>query len=522
MGGVPRRPGPPSPDRRRVVLALGFGALNAAALSQLPARGTSGPRPILGDRPSTDELVAPPSLADAGPEPAAGTTHELVISGGRVIDPDSGFDAIANVAVDGERITAISREPLVGTRTIDASDRVVTPGFIDILSYEPNNYGIWYKVADGVTTNLGMHGINATAAEFFARFANEGSPCHYGGAYDNPWHRATMGLEPDDTASAEQIVTLAADCRQQLADGWIGVDLEPEYTPGIAYEEMLAMAQVAAESGVSVYVHGRYSDNTAPGTNAETLEEILRLARDTGCGIHVEHLISTGGTFSMEESLATLDAAIAEGLAVTACMYPYDYWATYLGSARFAPGWQDRFGIDYGDLVVAGTGERVTEATFASLQAQNVLVAAYAIPEDDVVTCMRSPFVMIGSDGILEPGDNNHPRGAGCFTRVLGRYVREEEVLDLVDGIAKMTIQPARRFEGAAPVMARKGRLQRGADADIVVFDPATVADTSTVEDPSQFARGIDWVLVLGTPVQTPGGVQVTDALVGRPINSTA
>jgi N-acyl-D-aspartate/D-glutamate deacylase len=521
MGGVPRRRGPPSPDRRRVLLALGFGAVNAAALSQVVGRqsteATAGGRAGTGDGPD-----APPSLADAGPEPDLAATHDTVITGGRVIDPDSGFDAVANVAIDGERIAAVSRQPLLGRRTIDATDRVVAPGFIDLLSYEPNAYGIWYKVADGVTTNLGMHGINATATDFFSRFATEGSPCHYGGAYDNPFHRAALGLDPADAASAEKITALVDDCRRQLGEGWIGVDLEPEYTPGIEYEEMRRLAEVAAEAGVSVYVHGRYSDNTAPGTNAETLDEILRLARDTGCGVHVEHLISTGGTFSMAESLATLSAAADEGLAVSACMYPYDYWATYLGSARFAPGWQERFGISYDDLVVAGTGERVTAATFASLQADNVLVAAYAIPEDDVVTCIRSPIVMIGSDGILEPGDNNHPRGAGCFSRVLGRYVREHGTLDLVDGLAKMTIQPARRLEGAAPALARKGRLQRGADADIVVFDPATIVDTSTVADPSQFAVGMDWVLVLGTAVQTPGGVQVTDALVGTPITGTA
>ena len=505
-----------------MLLALGFGAVTAGTLSQLKhGASTSRGTPVDG-QPDGSDLETPPSLADAGTEPDAATTHETVIARGRVIDPDSGFDAVADVGIDGGVITAISREPLRGTRTIDASDRVVAPGFIDILSYEPNSYGIWYKIADGVTTNLGMHGINATAAEFFARFATEGSPCHYGGAYDNPYHRALMGLDPDDAASPEQLVTIADDCRRQLADGWIGVDLEPEYTPGIEYEEMRSLAAVAAEAGVTVYVHGRYSDNTAPGTNADTLEEILRLARDTGCGIHVEHLISTGGTFSMEESLATLDAAAADGLDVTACMYPYNYWATYLGSARFAPGWEERFEISYDDLVVAGTGEHVTESTFAALQSDNVLVAAYGIPEDDVVTCLRSPLVMIGSDGILEPGDNNHPRGAGCFTRVLGRYVREQGVLDLPGALAKMTIQPARRLEGAAPALARKGRLQRGADADIVVFDPGAVSDTATVTDPSQFAEGMDWVLVLGTPVQTPGHVQVTDALVGRPITGIA
>jgi hypothetical protein len=283
------------------------------------------------------------------------------------------------------------------------------------------------------------------------------------------------------------------------------------------------MAQVAAERGVPVFVHGRYSDNTAPGTNADTLAEILQLARDTRCAVHVEHLVSTGGTFSMRQSLDTLGAARdTEGLDVTACMYPYDYWATYLASPRFADGWQDRFRITYEDLVVAGTGERVTASTFPQLQQDNVLVAAFAIPEADVTACLRSPWVMIGSDAILEPGDNNHPRATGCFTRVLGRYVREQETIGLVDALAKMTILPARRVEGSAPAMRRKGRLQRGADADIVVFDPDTVSDTSTVARPASMAQGIEWVLVLGQVVQSPGGNQRTDALLGRPITGTA
>jgi N-acyl-D-aspartate/D-glutamate deacylase len=278
---------------------------------------------------------------------------------------------------------------------------------------------------------------------------------------------------------------------------------------------------VAAEVGVPVYVHGRYSDNTPPGTNADTLHEILQLARDTGCAAHVEHLISTGGTFTMEESLATLDAARAEGIDVTACMYPYNYWATYLASPRFADGWQERFGITYEDLVVAGTGERVSAATFSALQADNVLVAANAIPEADVVTCLGGEFVMIGSDAILEPGDNNHPRAAGCFSRVLGRYVRDQEVLGLVEALAKMTILPARRLAAAAPAMARKGRLQRGADADVVVFDPERIEDRSTVADPGRPAAGIDWVLVLGQVVQSPGGQQDHDVRPGVAITAT-
>ncbi|MGH9138709.1 MAG: amidohydrolase family protein [Acidimicrobiales bacterium] len=516
---------PFSRDRRRLLLALGFGAVNAAALGALPRQDRSpdgaGAAATNGGNERTGPPQPPPALQGATDEPAAGHRYDVVITGGRVMDPESGFDDVANVGIDGETVTAISREPLEGARSVDADGLVVAPGFIDILSYEPGAAGIWYKIADGVTTNLGMHGIDARASEFFARFANEGSPCHYGGAYDNPFMRSHpdgLDIQPGEAATPAEVDAMVEDCRRQLADGWIGVDLEPEYTPGVEYEEMRRLAEVAAEAGVPVFVHGRYSDNEQPGTNADTLNEILQLARDTGVAVHVEHIVSTGGTFTMDESLDTLQRAIDdEAIDVSACMYPYTYWATYLGSARFADGWQDRFHISYDDLMVAGTGERLTASTFRARQRENLLVAAFAIPENDVRTCIRSPLVMIGSDAILDPSFNNHPRATGCFTRVLGRYARTEGVLSLMDALAKMTIMPARRLEGAAPVLRRKGRLQRGADADVVVFDPENVRDTSTVENPDSYASGVEWVFVLGQTVQTPDG-QDHDIRPGRPI----
>jgi dihydroorotase len=148
------------------------------------------------------------------------------------------------------------------------------------------------------------------------------------------------------------------------------------------------------------------------------------------------------------------------------------------------------------------------------------LVAAYAIPEQDIVTGLESSLTMIGSDAILEEGNNNHPRAAGCFTRTLGHYVRDQQTLSLVDALAKMTIKPAQRLEGAAPALRKKGRLQRGADADITIFDPATVADRATIDQPAQEAVGVDWVLVLGQPVKTPDGLQ-RDVLPGQPITSS-
>ncbi len=508
--GEPSVNGPLSPDRRKLLLALGFGAANALALSRLPKKR---PSPITTT--SREEVVAggpttAAALPDAPPEPAPNHLYDIVIENGRVIDPETRFDRVANVGIDGTTITAITEAKLNSRVTIDAGNKVVSPGFIDMISYDPNPYGIWFKIGDGVTTNLGMHGMLMSADTFFSRYADAGSPCHYGGAYDNYFMRGDGGLHigSGEAATPSELSQLEADIEAQLHQGWLGASFSPEYSPGITLEEIERQAKIAAKYGLPNFFHGRYSTDIPPDDNAKTLQEILQVATEAGAAVHVMHITSTGGTFQMAQSLATLDSARANGVDVTACLYPYNFWATYIQSARFSDGWQQRFHIDYGDLVIPGTGERLTEARFDQLRggSTNALVAAYAIPDQDVVTGLQSSFTMIGSDAILTSGNNNHPRGAGTFTRVLGHYVREQQVLSLVDALAKMTILPAKRLETKAPAMQKKGRLQRGADADITVFDPDKVADRATVENPAQRSAGVDYVLVLGTIVLTPDG----------------
>jgi len=459
----------------------------------------------------------------ASPPDIATHTFDTVIHNGRVMDPESGFDAVADVGIDGGTVTAITAAgtALKGGIVVDAAGLVVAPGFIDILSYEPNEYGIWFKIADGVTTNLGLHGLRSRAVDYFDVWGSETKrpPTHYGGAFSDPWSRATLGLGIDAPASPAQIDALVKMCDEDLTRGYLAVDFEPEYTPGVAFDEIKALATVAKDHDVPATFHARYSDDVPPGTNAEALSEVLRVARETGARVHVEHIISTGGTYTMRQSLKTLEQARKDGIQVTACTYPYDYWATYLASARFNAGWQERFHISYGDLAIVGTGERLTQATFAKYQAKNALTAAYAIPERDVKASLQADWVMLGSDAILEPGNKNHPRSTGCFARAIGRYTRDKKVLPLMDALAKATILPAKLTENGAPAMRKKGRLQIGADADITVFDPKTLIDRSTIEAPGVESEGVRYVFVDGHVVRDPQGnrrsVRPGNAIVG-------
>jgi N-acyl-D-aspartate/D-glutamate deacylase len=295
--------------------------------------------------------------------------------------------------------------------------------------------------------------------------------------------------------------------------------MQPEYTPGATPAEVLAHGHLAAQYDVPLCLHARFSDNVEPGLQADAMTEVVNVARETGAWVHVEHINSTGGTGRMADALATLEAGRDEGLRISACIYPYTFWATYLRSARYND-WQAKYGISYSDLQIAGTADRLTEQTYQQAFEDNRLTAAFAIPEDDIVLAMQANWVMLGSDAILEPPHNNHPRSTGCFAKMLGTYVRDRQVISLVDGLAKCTILPAQLLGLGAPAMRRKGRLQIGADADITVFDPHTIADRSTIEDPAQESVGVDYVLVDGTVVKTPDGI-VRSARPGTAITSS-
>ena len=511
--GAPRSTGlilpPPANPSRRRFLVLGGSAALAAAVASMGCTGGGG------GSGSNAQVTEPPrptpaSLPGAEAPPPNDAMFDIVVKGGRVLDPDSGFDAVADVGVMGDRIASISLDPLQGATTIDAAGKVVSPGFVDLLSYEPNPYGVWFKIGDGVTTNLGMHGIKTPtdAGEFFTYYDSSANrpPVHYGGSMSDQWYRdGELGIR--GAASASQLSQLRDALDQQMDEGFIGVAIDPEYAPWIGFDEYIALAQVAQAAGMPLFTHIRYSSPDPPeASSLDAIDEVIRVAEQTGVSLHVDHIPSMA-THVMPDAMARIEDARGRGADITACFYPYTFWGTYLASARFNGDWQGRFRISYGDLQLAGTSERLTANSFRTYQAQNKLVVAYAIPQEDVNAAASADWTMVGSDSIPEPANNNHPRGAGCFARLVGPYVRDLGVLSLTDAVAKATIVPTRRVEAQVPAMQRKGRLQIGADADITVFDPATVADASSVEEPAVMSTGIEHVLVMGKVAKTPAGV---------------
>jgi N-acyl-D-aspartate/D-glutamate deacylase len=196
------------------------------------------------------------------------------------------------------------------------------------------------------------------------------------------------------------------------------------------------------------------------------------------------------------ECLSMVEGARARGLDVTTEAYPYIAGMTAVNSALFNPGWREKLGIDYADLVLPDTGEHLTKQRFDELHNSSTThwVLIFANTQQVVDKVIPHPLVMIASDGA-----EGHPRNAGTYSRVLAQYVREKGTVTLMDAIRKMSLMPAQMLERSTPAARQKGRLQEGADADIVVFDANAITDRSTFEKPMEPSVGVRYLIVAGT-----------------------
>jgi N-acyl-D-aspartate/D-glutamate deacylase len=455
-------------------------------------------------------------------------TYDTVLEGGRVMDPESGVDAIRNVGISQGRIVRISSETLAGKRVLNAKGLVVAPGFIDLHQHGQDAASSRLKAFDGVTTALEMEiGVPDVAA--FLQKKNGHSLINYGTtashaaaralAFGQPIHEPTIvppsGAATNQPATPEQIKAIEARLGQELDAGALGIGMGIQYTPGATRFEVIQMFRLAAARRVPVFTHVRSFGLIEPGSSVEAVSEVIGAAAISGASLHVVHVNSSCISAALE-CIAMIAGARARGLDITTEAYPYIAGMTAINSALFNPGWKEKLGVDYSALQLPDTGERLTKERFEALHAEpgNRAVLLFMNTQEMVDSVIAQPLVMIASDG-----EDGHPRNAGTFSRILARYVRERGSITLMDAIRKMALMPAQRLEKSTVAARRKGRLQEGADADIVVFDPKIAADRSTYAAPRETSVGMKYVIVGGT-VLIDQSKLVADTFPGKPLES--
>ena len=489
---------------------------------------------------------------------SATVTHELVLRGGRAIDPETGFDAIHDVAIADGRIVATGTE-LDAAVTVDVTGLVVAPGFIDLHSHAQTLPGRRMQACDGVTTALDLEGGRTPVDLAYDREAAHGSPINYG--FSASWAGARMhalaGVPADGrmgpimanlgdpawqrAATQNELASILERLRTDLGAGGIGIGLLMGYAPGVEPDEYLTVAALASDAATPTFTHCRDIVEFTPDTLVDGAEEIVRAAGTTGAHMHYCHVNSTSGQH-VERVLALIERCRAEGGRVTSEAYPYGSGATAIGAAFLAPermaerGWLPRA------LTYLPTGERVADDDrLRELRATDPggAVIIDFLDESDpgdrelLRKSLRFEDAIAASDAMpplwqdrqeldvrawpLPDGAVTHPRTAGCFARSLRLW--REEGAPLIEALRRCTLLPAQVLEEAAPVMRKKGRVQVGADADLVVFDAETVTDQATYTNSTRPSAGIHHVLVQGTFVVRDGSL-VPDAMPGRPVRA--
>lgn len=515
-------------------MTLRNGVSGNCVFSAFRTAPTPGPRAdIVGTVAETD-LAAP--------------EFEIVIKGGRVIDPETGLDAVRSVGIRGGSITAISDAELSGDRVLDACGLIVTPGFIDLHCHTQSLPGDRIQAFDGVTTTLELESGVLPVGEWYDRQASAGRAINYGTSASWVFARITelnpqMG-EPipnltyfqaayrysdwqHNVSSREQVDRILGRLEQGLSEGALGIGINNGYVPGAGVQEMSLVADLAARHDVPTFTHIQFMSNIDPQSSQEAYLRLIAYAATSGAHMHICHLNSTS-LRDIERCAHLISVAQQHGLKITVEAYPYGAASTVVGAAFLAhPCYCERTGATWSDIVLNATGEAVhgeaelrrvqkeepgqaivwhflapeTDAGDQRLLDMSVLYPGGAIASDSM-PWERPDHVVVEGDVWPLPADAvAHPRSAGTFARFFAQYVTRRRLIDVPAAVAKCTLIPAQILASASAAAARKGRLQVGADADIAVFDLENFQDRATFTEPTHPSAGMAHMLVGGKPL---------------------
>jgi N-acyl-D-glutamate deacylase len=491
----------------------------------------------------------------------ASTEFDVVILNGRVMDPETNFDGIRNVGIKDGIIALITEEDIKGKETIDATGKFVTPGFIDLHMHGLNIGAYRLQAVQGVTTALELESGVLPINDFYKDQATKKLPIHYGAAAAWTFGRIATFLhkEPEATAeyfqsaqgnsnwkeelaTPEQLEKILAEVEEGLKQGALGIGVNAGYAPGYGHLEYYELAKLAKKYGAGTYTHVRFMRSKDPKSAFEAFQELIANAAATGINMHICH-INSSSQKGIEKTLELYENAKANGVPVTAGSYPWGAASTVIKAAMFTgPTWKED--LETTEEAFQLGKNRLTKEEFDDLQANapgTFIVWHFLDPEKPeeqafMDASVLHPDVLIESDAmpnyVMQDGnivpytgdawpmpDNiiNHPRSSATYTKILQDYVRDRKLMTLQTAIKKMSLMPAQTLEGFVPQMKKKGRLQVGMDADILVFDLADIKVNADYVNSVRPSEGMSYVLVKGTPVVKDGKL-LPDAAPGEAI----